>query len=297
MTDVQYRELQKHAYSYALRIVKNEHDAQDIVQNSLLKMFVKEDSIENHKNYLLKCVKTNAINLINAQKRQINISDIDSITSDENNTIENRNSISEEKARLLLSASDFRTYKMYIKHKNIKDIAQVRKIPEGTVKRQVSMMKKNLEAAILKSEGVMSGPNILTFQQIENIKYFIKMISRNKKDLSKLKKYFEHTDCPDMDIAEVIDWSYRKLKSKNNQHRLALVYKDNEGKLHFPIFEFIIDKKNYIKIVEVTFGRVVKKMKVEDTPLKKCQGNGFLYPKGFNHRKNSLSIDVKDYYK
>ncbi len=297
MTDMQYLELRRYAYRYALKIIKNEHDAQDIVQNSLLKMYVKEEDIENHKSYLLQCVKTNAINLIRIKKKEIDIKDVEAITDDFEANSEENEVISEDVAKTLLSVEDFRTYKMYIKYRKIKDIAKARKIPEGTAKRQVAMMKKNLEAAILKSKGHTKTTNILTFQQIENIRNFIKLISQKDRDLSKMHKYFEHTECPVMDMARIIDWTYSISPKEENTHRLHLTYCDSNKQPHFPVFYFYLDKKNYMKIKSVRFGEIVRILKPEDINQTKSTGNGYLYPKGYAKRKKSLSLDLTKIYK
>ena len=279
MNELQYSILSGEAFKYAFSIVKNEADAQDIVQNAMLKLLMHKESIESPKYYLLKCVKNGALEMFRKQKKEVKLSYF--ALPDENSETEEKDIaiITETRAKELLSSLDFRTYKMYVKHKQIKKIAKIRKIPEGTAKRQISIMRKNLKAAIMKSNGATYSKDILTFQQMENIRNFIKLICQKKKDLRKLKKYFEFSECPTLDISNTVDWGYRFIQDIK-KHQLVISYYDSNESLNVISFTFLVNKRNYMKVVKVSFNRNLKKIEpVNKAMYKKDETGKIIIPK------------------
>ncbi len=251
MTDTQYSILSGEAFKYAFSIVKNEADAQDIVQNAMLKMLMREDALESPKYYLLKCVKTSAVDLFRRQKRELKLGEF---TIQATNAVEEESSleeITESKAKKLLNIVDFRTYKMYIKYKQVKKIAKVRKIPYGTALTHVNRMRANLKSAILKENGTISSTALLSFQQADNIRKLIKQIIKNGSNTSKMFKYFENCKTiPDITIKKFLDWNYSRKDDKN---RIFMVFLDPDDQINAVFIYFDITSRNGIKVYQVFY--------------------------------------------
>ncbi len=268
MTDTQYSILSGEAFKYAFSIVKNEADAQDIVQNAMLKMLMREETLESPKYYLLKCVKNGAVDMFRRQKKEVKLGYYALSAPGLVEEDESIDEITESKAKELLTVTDFRTYKMYIKYKQIKKIAKVRKIPYGTALTQVNRMRTNLKSAILKDSGALSSIALLSFQQADNVRKLIKQIVKNGSNTSKMFKYFENCkDIPEITISRFLDWNYTR---KNNADRICLIYLQPDEQINAMFFYFNITSRNGIKIHKVlTTPKIVPLKNIKMSDLKK----------------------------
>ena len=257
MTDTQYSILSGEAFKYAFTIVKNEADAQDIVQNAMLKLLMREETIESPKYYLLKCVKTGAVDMFRKQKRQVKLGYYASSVPELVDEEQDIDTITEIKAKQLLSTTDFRTYKMYIKYKQIKKISKVRKIPYGTALTQVNRMRANLRSAILEENGAVASIALLTFQQADNIRKLIKQLIKNGSNTSKMFKYFEKCkNIPEIKIKRFVDWGFYR---QNNTNTLTIVFFNEENAIEAMFFYFDITSHNGIKVFDVRKSPGIKK--------------------------------------
>jgi len=116
-------------------------------------------------------------------------------------------------------------------------------------------MKRNLKATYLIEAGYVGGKDIIDYKTNKSIIKFVKMFASKmqQNDLQSLYKYFEQYDIdniPQMDIAEFIVYEIRLLEK--NKFEMLYGYEDSKAQINFVYLDFVLDKKNYIRIVDVT---------------------------------------------
>ncbi len=249
MTDTQYQILSGEAFKYAFSIVKNEADAQDIVQTAMLKLLMREETVESPKYYLLKCVKNGAFEMFRQQKKEVKLGYYALSAPDLVEDSEDIDTITQNRAKELLNTDDFRTYKLYVKYRKITEIAKVRKVAYHIARDAVLRMKQNLKAAINLENGIRNTREILSYREIDNIKLLIKFVEANSNKLHKLKRYFELCDnIIELNMIKALDWGYKRL---DEEHLLFIVFLDTSKNLRIVELFFNTTKRRNIKVARM----------------------------------------------
>jgi len=157
-----YQLYSKAMYNICLRMVKNEMDAEDLLQNSFVDIFTKINSFRSQSSigaWIKRIVINNCINFL--KKRKLYFEEItDRMEHVEESTIEEPSTLSVEaikKAVFLLPDGYRVVFSLYLMegydHQEIADILQV---SVATSKSQFSRAKKKLKQ-ILREEGISAG--------------------------------------------------------------------------------------------------------------------------------------------
>lgn len=131
-------------YRVARGILKNEHDIEDAIQNTVIKAYEKINTLkkdEFFKTWLIRILINECNEIIRRNKKIENINK-DSNEEKYNDTYENIdliNAINELNEELRIT-----TVLFYFEDMTIKDIAAVLKIPEGTVRSRLSRAREKL---------------------------------------------------------------------------------------------------------------------------------------------------------
>lgn len=135
------------AYLY----VKNEDDALDIVQDTIYKAFISIKQLkEPHyfSTWISRILINTALDFIKKNNRMIPLSDVDGFRSDQNLRIEEKLDLVEAIERLEVQYKTVIIFRYY-KDLSIKQIAEILKCPEGTVKtrlhRAINQLKSDLK--------------------------------------------------------------------------------------------------------------------------------------------------------
>ena len=168
------RLIEKHKillYSLAIKLTRNKHDAEDLFQDTWVKVFRKLDSFDENKsfeNWLYTICLNTYRDQYSKKKRWLNIIQDFFSTKEKDQTLQRiKNSDMSVEEQILHSDEQSNlkeqldrlseTFRipiiLYFFHElTYKEIAEVLKIPEGTVKSRISLGKKKLKQ-LLQKEG------------------------------------------------------------------------------------------------------------------------------------------------
>ncbi|WLD94297.1 sigma-70 family RNA polymerase sigma factor [Alkalihalobacillus sp. AL-G] len=143
----QKNKLFRMAYLY----VKNEDDALDIVQDTICKAFISIKQLKDphyFSTWISRILINAALDFIKKNNRAIPFSDVDGFRKDQNLRIEEKLDLLEAIERLEVQYKTVIIFRYY-KDLSIKQIAEVLKCPEGTVKtrlhRAINQLKSDLK--------------------------------------------------------------------------------------------------------------------------------------------------------
>lgn len=137
------------AYRFAFTYVKNQHDAEDVVSESIIKALKSAENIRDStklKPWFYKIVSNTALNYLKKNKKEINFEDIScNDTYKENYDISNLDDLIEKLPKDYLEVITLR----FFEDLKIKDIAEVLSINENTVKtrlyKALKILKEDVE--------------------------------------------------------------------------------------------------------------------------------------------------------
>ena len=139
-------------YNYIYRIVYNRHDAEDILQDTFLKIFknIKRiDFLQNYKSFIYKVARNSAFDFLEKRKKVYELHEKTADTEDilyermeAKDRIEKALQGIDEEEREIISLK-------YIQNLKISEISEILKIPENTIKvrifRTIRKMRKYMQ--------------------------------------------------------------------------------------------------------------------------------------------------------
>lgn len=157
--DMLYREYSERLYRYILRIVKNHHDAEDILEETFLKVIENIGELRHalaFELWLYRTAKNTALHFLEKKDNSACVKpscELDelpdvidgSISLPENYAV--RKDIADEVNAAICSLSDEQRQTVYLKYyenKTIAEIAKIMQVSENTVKTRLSLAKKHL---------------------------------------------------------------------------------------------------------------------------------------------------------
>ena len=159
------------AYFIALKITQNEHDAEDILQESYIKALEKIGEIDTSQNitsWFLKIVANKSKDLLKSRNRLVFDGDEECVFDDipeEKTEFRPEENLDQEELRLeVMAAIDELTEEkracimmMYFGDMSVKEIAESIEVPESTVKNRLYTARKDLKSKFEKSGTVLHG--------------------------------------------------------------------------------------------------------------------------------------------
>lgn len=159
------------AYFIALKITQNEHDAEDILQESYIKALEKIGEIDTSQNitsWFLKIVANKSKDLLKSRNRLVFDGDedvfFDEIPEEKTEFCPEENLDQEELRLEVMAAIDELTEEkracimmMYFGDMSVKEIAESIEVPESTVKNRLYTARKDLKSKFEKSGTVLHG--------------------------------------------------------------------------------------------------------------------------------------------
>lgn len=159
------------AYFIALKITQNEHDAEDILQESYIKALEKIGEIDTSQNitsWFLKIVANKSKDLLKSRNRLVFDGDEECVFDDipeEKTEFRPEENLDQEELRLeVMAAIDELTEEkracimmMYFGDMSVKEIAESIEVPESTVKNRLYTARKDLKSKFEKSGTVVHG--------------------------------------------------------------------------------------------------------------------------------------------
>ncbi len=159
------------AYFIALKITQNEHDAEDILQESYIKALEKIGEIDTSQNissWFLKIVANKSKDLLRSRNRLVFNGDedvsFDEIPEEKTEFCPEENLDQEELRLEVMAAIDELTEEkracimmMYFGDMSVKEIAESIEVPESTVKNRLYTARKDLKSKFEKSGTVLHG--------------------------------------------------------------------------------------------------------------------------------------------
>ncbi len=166
-----YRLTSPRAYFLALKITQNEHDAEDILQESYIKALEKINEIDTSQNvtsWFLKIVSNKSKDLLKSRNRLAFEDDEDTFFEEipeEKTEFCPEESLNQEELRLeVMAAIDELTAEkracimmMYFGDMSVKEIAQSIAVPESTVKNRLYTARKDLKTRFEKNGNILYG--------------------------------------------------------------------------------------------------------------------------------------------
>ncbi len=159
------------AYFIALKITQNEHDAEDILQESYIKALEKINEIDTSQNinsWFLKIVSNKSKDLLKSRNRLVFEGEEETVFEEipeEKAEFCPEESLNQEELRLeVMAAIDELTAEkracimmMYFGDMSVKEIAESIEVPESTVKNRLYTARKDLKAKFEKNGNVLYG--------------------------------------------------------------------------------------------------------------------------------------------
>ena len=159
------------AYFIALKITQNEHDAEDILQESYIKALEKINEIDTSQNissWFLKIVSNKSKDLLKRRNRLVFDSEeegfFDEIPEEKAEFCPEENLNQEELRHEVMAAIDELTAEkracimmMYFGYMSIREIAESIEVPESTVKNRLYTARKDLKTKFEKNGNVLYG--------------------------------------------------------------------------------------------------------------------------------------------
>lgn len=141
-------------YRVAIAITKNEDDALDCIQETILKSYTNIQNLKNNeyfKTWLIKILINQCNALINKNKKILELQNIQTqnLYKDENEYLEIKETVDKLDKELKILITLY-----YYQDMSIKDISQSLNIPEGTIKSRLSRARNKLKE-MLSIEGGM----------------------------------------------------------------------------------------------------------------------------------------------
>ncbi len=251
MNEQQYMQLRDNAVRIAFKITKNRDDAEDVAQEALLKLMMMDKEIENPAGWITTVVRNQSLSVIKKKSRTVRLTD--EKLSTENSFSEPEHDelpdLDMDHVKALLSAADFRVYKMMLKYKTVKAYATAAKKKYSSTAANVQRMKQNLVAAYNRDKQVVTGINLLTYNEARSCREMLKILPTisNSEDMKKHVRYFEEYEGNsfNLDIDAIRVWN---IHLKKNIINLFITFESKSHDIENCKIDFVINKLNRIKI-------------------------------------------------
>lgn len=166
-----YKLTSQKAYFIALKITQNEHDAEDILQESYIKVLEKINEIDASQNvtsWFLKIVSNKSKDLLKSKNRVLFDGEEETVFDEipeENTEFCPEENLNQEELRLeVMAAIDELTDEkracimmMYFGDMSVKEIAESIEVPESTVKNRLYTARKDLKTRFEKNGNILYG--------------------------------------------------------------------------------------------------------------------------------------------
>jgi len=178
-----FTELYKYCLHYALKLISEPEQAEDIAQDCLKELLSTQNPISNLKAWLCRVTHNKAIAAVKKQTHHRKL-----ITKVQNNLPklppnpdedDLSSKLSEACVKKLLSKQDYKTFCELKKAGNLINYTAQLGISYQTAKEHKHRIKVNLRSAYLKQQGWRDSQAILSFQQLRSIKRFIDRLVEN----------------------------------------------------------------------------------------------------------------------
>jgi len=281
LSEFDYQKMTEIAFRYAFKITGNQHDAEDIAQDSILQLFPRADQVGKIERYLLKIVKHNCYSYFRKTKQQL---PLENQSENVNDDFESIYSLDIDYVKELLSVKDYEVFCDYLKaDRDIKKYTVMTNKSYSSANNRLSKMRRNLQASYYISRDWKVSEKILTYQQYENIKNFLKTIKEKmaSTDKSLCKRYFEELEgeFPTFDLNENVVFTLKR--KEENDYNLFVFSKNSEGQPLFWGVTFYFRRnadlkvKKILKIKETKYVEGIKKADIDKIvkPDKGCYSN------------------------
>jgi len=256
-----YYKIRDKAFSSALIILCNEHDAEDIAQNVCIKFLLSKKSIEHPRSWANIVAKNEAYALRKKQNcYNDNLADkVETIATQkkiETEVILEFEAISKAEAKDLLTKSDYDLYKLMLKHRqNANKIADSINKSKSFVYGACYRVKRNLKAAKLLKEDYRGSKEIVGYNLHQNILNFIKKLttSMQNNNYKKMHNYFREINVSEihkMDMIETMEYQIHLLGEK--VYDIFIPFRDSQREIKFCIVDFKLNKLNEIVVTNIT---------------------------------------------
>ncbi len=255
MTEQQYMQLRDSAVRMAFKIIKNSDDAEDVAQEALLKLMMMEKEIENPSAWITTVVRNQSLSVIKKKSKTIQLTEEKLVyeTPAQEQDDEELPDLDTEHVKSLISASDFRVYKMMLKYKTVKAYATAAKKKYSSTAAKVQRMKQNLVAAYNRDKQIVTGINLLTYKEARSCREMLKILPTisNSEDMKKHVRYFEQYegDSFNLGIDNIRAWN---IHLKRDINVLYITFENKSQEIENCQIDFIINKLNRIKIKAIT---------------------------------------------
>ena len=254
MTEQQYMQLRDSAVRMAFKITKNRDDAEDVAQEALLRLMMMEQDIDNPAAWITTVVRNQSLTVIKKKSKTIQLTE-EKLVSENTFTEPEHDDLPDldlDHVKSLLSTTDFRLYKMILKYKTVKAYATAAKKKYSSTAAKVQKMKQNLVAAYHKDKQIVTGINLLSYNEARSCRELLKILPTisNSEEMKKHVRYFEEYQGEffHLEISKIRSWNIH-LKSDINV--LYITFENNDNEIDNCKIDFVINKLNRIKIREI----------------------------------------------
>ncbi len=141
------KECKKEMFLLAFSIVKNYHDAEDVVAETMLKAYEKIHTLKDEKSFkfwIMQILVNNARMILRKNKKVVCVDEIDIYIKD------NSECITDIWESVLVLEDELRTIVVMYYYQGFKtnEIASILKLPDGTIKSRLSRARKKLKLLI-----------------------------------------------------------------------------------------------------------------------------------------------------
>jgi hypothetical protein len=260
-TETHMSDLWQYCFSYALMLLKNEEDAQEISQMVMIALLKSQQPVTFVKAWLKSAVNKQAMLYLKLKNRDsaLYASLVNEIKTQREpaptNDEELDKRLNDKMLRKLLSKEDYLTYTDIKSHKSLKTFAQANGISYPKARETKHRIYTNLRASYLKKQGWADTPDILDYRQMVNIKRFLETLLTHaiSGDFSRVFHYADKAMKPKLaqsfgGFQEISDWGIQM--NPNGSFDVYVIDVTDED---YPItvnLTITLNKANYIKIVD-----------------------------------------------
>lgn len=260
-TETHMSDLWQYCFSYALMLLKNEDDAQEISQMVMIALLKSQQPVTFVKAWLKSAVNKQAMLYLKLKNRDSALcaSLVNEIKTQREpapaNDKELDKQLNDIMLRKLLSKEDYLTYTEIKNHKSLKHYAQANSISYPKARETKHRIYTNLRASYLKKQGWADTPDILDYRQMVNIKRFLETLLTHalSGDFSRVFHYADKAMKPKLaqnfgSFQQISDWGIH-MNSSGSFDVYVIDLTDEE----YPItvnLTITLNKANYIKITD-----------------------------------------------
>jgi hypothetical protein len=218
-TETHISDLWQYCYSYALMLLKNEDNAQEISQTVMIALLQSQQPITYIKGWLKSAVNNRAMSYLTSLSKEdtfVKTLINESKYSPDNNLPDDSDietKLSPKEIKKFLGKEEYQILCDMNRHPTVKSYANALGISYRKARETKHRILTNLKAAYLKKDGWMDSPEILDYRQLTNIKRFLDTILGYavSGDFSRVYHYANKSLLPSLEesfraFREITDW-------------------------------------------------------------------------------------------